>query len=90
METDKLEAIRGYFQNEFPDGYISYFKIEERQLWCFDVDGPDRVFRAKFTHQFMREHRAKEIPSLLDSWRIPMELRLAGDEGISVGLYRNW
>lgn len=77
VEEKKVQALRGYLQNLFPDAAIDDWWEKDRQSHIFSLNDSKRrrANNVAFTLQFIADRPEETYPTILDLWRLPETLR---------------
>ena len=78
-ELEKLAAVRGYFQEQFPGSSIrdSYNAGRTAQVFRIETDGAGERRHAVVSTDFLEEYVPDKMGKALTSWRVAEHLRSA-------------
>jgi hypothetical protein len=78
-ELEKLAAVRGYFQEQFPGSSVhdSYDAGRTAQVFRVESDGDGGLRHAVVSTDFLEEYVPDKMAKALISWRVAEHLRSA-------------
>jgi len=78
-ELEKLAAVRGYFQEQFPGASIrdSYDAGRTAQVFRIETDDVGELRNAVVSTEFLEEYAPDKMGKALISWRVAEHLRSA-------------
>ena len=78
-ELEKLAAVRGYFEQQFPGASIrdSYDAGRMAQVFRVETDDVDGPRDAVVSTEFLEEYAPEKMGKALISWRVAEHLRSA-------------
>jgi hypothetical protein len=85
-ELEKLAAVRGYFQEQFPGSSIrdSYDAGRTAQVFRIETDGAGERRHAVVSTEFLEEYAPEKMGKALISWRVAEHLRSAKGKEVLV------
>jgi hypothetical protein len=78
-ELEKLSAVRGYFQEQFPGASIrdSYDAARRAQVFRVETNDVSELRKAVVSTEFLEEYAPEKMGKALISWRVAEHLRSA-------------
>jgi hypothetical protein len=78
-ELEKLAAVRGYFQEQFPGASIrdSYDAGRMAQVFRIETNDVSELRNAVVSTEFLEEYASEKMGKALISWRVAEHLRSA-------------
>jgi hypothetical protein len=83
-ELEKLAAVRGYLQEQFPGASIrdSYDAGRMAQVFRIETDDVGGLCDAVVSTEFLEEYAPEKMGKALTSWRVAEHLRSAKGKGV--------
>jgi hypothetical protein len=84
LDPSKVRAVLSYLQGEFPEQTVHDSYDTERCAHSFRIDNDSVLYLVTVSREFLDDHGAAEIPSLLRQYALADMLKKAGRSRVLV------
>lgn len=75
VDERKVQSVVAHFESEFPGCTIEEKQDPDQRLVRFAIINGSTTYRAIIAYEFLEDHKAEEIPSLLRMFLLTEHLR---------------